>query len=89
MALGFVLHQKLLSAKFISFSQNDPLDLFLEVIKHPELSVGDAGHLAPVSLGVVVEVPGVAIVAHLGHDRRLQLLVVDLLPINILEPSAK
>ena len=87
MALRFVLHQKLLSAKFISFSQNDPL--FLEVIKHPELPVGDAGHLAPVSLGVVVEVPGVAVVAHLGHNRRLQLLVVDLLPVNILEPSAK
>ena len=65
------------------------LDIFLKVIKHPELPVGDAGHLAPVGLRVVVEVPRVAIVTNFGHDGRLQLFVVNLLPVNILEPSGK
>ena len=63
------------------------LSILLKVLEHPELPVGDAGHLTPVCLRVVVEVPGVAIVADLGHDGRLELLVVNLLPVNILEPS--
>ena len=60
----------------------------LEVLEHPELSVGDAGDLPPVSLRVVVKVPGVAVVADLGHDGRLQLLVIHLLPVHALEPPA-
>ena len=61
----------------------------LKVLEHPELPVGDTGHLAPVCLRVVVEVPGVAIVADLGNDWRLELLVVNLLPVNILEPPGE
>ena len=57
-----------------------------EVLKHPVLSVGDARHLPPVRLGVVVKVPRVSVVTDFRHYRRLELLVVDLLPVDILEP---
>ena len=57
-----------------------------EVLEHPVFPLSDARHLSPVGLGVVVEVPGVALVAHLRDYRGLQLLVVNLLPVNILEP---
>ena len=57
-----------------------------EVLEHPVLSVGDARHLSPVRLGVVVEVPRVSVVTDFRHYRRLELLVVDLLPVDILEP---
>ena len=85
---GFgLLIQKQYSTKFILISWKYQLSILLKVLEHPELPVGDAGHLAPVCLRVVVEVPGVAIIADLGHDGRLELLVVNLLPVNILEPS--
>ena len=57
-----------------------------EVLEHPVLSVGDARHLSPVRLRVVVEVPRVSVVTDFRHYRRLELLVVDLLPVDILEP---
>ena len=65
-------------------------DLFsLEIHEHSELPVGDRWDLAPIGLRVVVEVPRVALEADLGHDGRLQLLVVHLLPVHTLEPSKK
>lgn len=82
-----IIHQVYLI--FAEQQSTHSINIFLKVIKHPELPVGDAGHLAPVSLRVVVEVPGVAIVTNFGHDGRLQLFVVNLLPVNILEPSGK
>ena len=84
-SLETIIHQVYLI--FAEQQSTHSINIFLKVIKHPELPVGDAGHLAPVCLRVVVEVPGVAIIADLGHDGRLELLVVNLLPVNILEAS--
>ena len=58
-----------------------------EILKHPELSLTDTRHLPPVSLGILVKIARVSIITNLGNYGRLQLLVVDLLPVNIFEPS--
>ena len=59
----------------------------LKVIKHSELPFRNAWYLSPVCLRVVIKIAGVAVIAHFGDDGGFQLLVVDLFPVNRLEPS--
>ena len=65
------------------------MQMKLEVIKHSELPFRNAWYLSPVCLRVVIKITGIAIIAHFGDDGGLQLLVVDLFPVNRLEPSGK
>ena len=62
-------------------------NFFSEVVKHPLFSFRDGRNLPPVGLRVVVVVLRVTVVVDGRHDRRLHLLVVDLLPVDRLEPS--
>ena len=61
----------------------------LKVIKHSELPLCNTWHLSPVCLRVVIKIAGVAVIAHFRDYGGLQLLVVDLFPVNRLEPSGK
>ena len=65
------------------------MQMKLKVIKHSELPFSNAWYLSPVCFGVVVKISGVAIIANFGDDWGLQLLVVDLFPVNRFEPSGK
>ena len=74
--------------KHIFFQQNFWSGIFFsEVVKHPLFSFRDGRNLPPVGLRVVVVVLRVTVVVDGRHDRRLHLLVVDLLPVDRLEPS--
>ena len=59
-----------------------------EVFKHGHLAVGEGLPGPPVVLRIVVEVPCVALKLHDRHNRRLQLLLVNLIPVYLLEPPA-
>ena len=63
------------------------MQMKLKVIKHSELPLCNTWYLSPVCLRVVIKITGIAIIAHFGDDGGLQLLVVDLFPVNRLEPS--
>ena len=58
------------------------MQIRLEIIKHPELSLGNTWHLSPVRFWIIVKISGVSIVAHFWDDRRLQLFVIHLLPVH-------
>ena len=60
-----------------------------EIIKSPDISLTNGGRRKPpVSLRVVVEVPGVTLVTHFWHPGGLHRPEVDLLPVHRAEISA-
>ena len=60
-----------------------------ELIEHPVFSITHSGHLTPVCFRIVVEVSCVPFITDFWNDGRSQLFVVDLLPINRLEPPER
>lgn len=58
-----------------------------EVLEKPKFPFRHGGHFSPIDFGVIVVVLCVTVIADIRHDRGLQLLVVDVLPVEGLEPS--